>query len=455
MGRSHLSFSEWLLCALIAAIPFGGFTAFWAMGYPISVPLAVSVALFFVLIIKAFLPSALRLDKVSILALVLVIPGVISGFGAIVQGVNLQGCFRSLTYAIYFPLLFILFSQHRFNEANLRKFLWFILWIGSVVAVVGIYQAFANIGVGLPQLYFHLTSSITGFQRQYAFGASGTYLRPTSFFAEPSWFGHYLIPIIFAGIMLFTRTKRVVLLINLLLINAFALLATFSLGAYLSFAGALSLVWLLRARNHLRDLFIGGISFTLLGILAYIFAPDLVHTLSHNMVARFDLIIRSTTEFLRYPSFSNLALSSTVYRAGTSWLAILLWTHSPVTILVGWGVGEFGNAVQAVYSTYVRFSGTGWTSVMAEQGIVGLLFYMLFFWNLFVNIGGKTHRLGFSHSRREGVDSFALTALIIFFILDGFTGGLGFERSLPFWVLLSITNILRRSVTVVSDTTYG
>jgi O-antigen ligase len=121
--------------------------------------------------------------------------------------------------------------------------------------------------------------------------------------------------------------------------------------------------------------------------------------------------------------------------------AVSVWLYSPITLLVGWGVGSFQHGSEAVWAAAYPYSGFGWTNVLAEQGLLGLVAYSAFFGTL----AAKWWRLQRASAviPRRLAPSFRL--MIIMFVLSGFTGGFGFERSVVLWSLLSSLNLVARS----------
>ena len=119
-----------------------------------------------------------------------------------------------------------------------------------------------------------------------------------------------------------------------------------------------------------------------------------------------------------------------------------------MTFLFGWGVGEFGNAALVTEVPTLPFSGTGWTSVLVEQGVIGFAAYSYFFWTFLKGIKEGFGASVFLDSRRRlaKIDRGIMMLLVVFLILSGISGGLGFERSLRFWVIATSVNIVRRSV---------
>jgi hypothetical protein len=287
----------WLFAILLlGAVPFEGFVVYQAGDYSLSVPLVVVILVLLWMIPITLLRGRIILDRVSLAAFGLTICGFLSGIGVIVQSLEVRVYFESLSLTLIWPMVFILFSQHKFNEKELAKFLWFTLCIGTGVAIVGIYQVVSNNLVpGLPRLIFNLTNPITGPQRQWTFGAAGKYLRPTSFFAEPSWFAHFLVPIILLGSMLLTRTRRRMLVMTLLLINFFAFVAAFSLGAYIAMLGTFGVVSLFTDKAR-RWCFAGSIVTIILLSVAYFLSPPLIHQLLNELITRWYIDVRKGIE---------------------------------------------------------------------------------------------------------------------------------------------------------------
>lgn len=427
---------------LVGALPFEGFVACFIRGYPISVPLLVSTISLCMLLLDAFLSRDLRTDRTSATALMLVLPGFVSGISALFYQTSVADYLSSLVYSLYLCTLFLLLSRGGFSDSGLIGFLWFVLCAGTAVAAVGIYQAVANNLGTFPRLEFPLTNPVTGPQRQYAFGATSTYLRPTSFFAEPSWFAHFQVYTVFSGAMLYGRTKHAVLATALLVINASAIFLAFSFGAYMIFVGSLIAGLVLDDRRYRGRHFLGAMAIVgTTEVLLYAVLPHLTVTIWRDLVQRFQEVAEAGF-LLGHPPSSASWNSSMSVRLGTSLIAIDLWMQSPLTFLVGWGVGEYANVVARFYKVTMPFAGTGWASVLIEQGLLGLLSYMLFFLSLLFNVVQAARAERFHWS----TDRFAIGSLVVFLVLAGLSGGLGFERSLRFWTVLSMVNLMRISI---------
>jgi hypothetical protein len=433
---------KYLLYILFVAVPFEGYVAFWVKNYPISIPFAISLLLFFLLFLKVLLLGKLYFDKILLSVLMLIFSAVISIFAPIIYELNFQEYLRSLAYALYFPALFILASQIRLNQKELRRFLWFIIFIGIIISIIGIYQAIANnTSMGLPNLYFNLTSSITGYQRQYAFGTAGIYLRPTSIFAEPSWFGHYLVFIIFISLLLYKKILYNHFIWLLIVVNILALILTLSFGCYLALIGAFLISYFLTFRSNFNLIFKILFIFILICGVTFITFPELVNRLVPDFLERTKLDSSSLLEGFHNRELPSLSQGSILIRFSSSWAGLLLCSYSPVTFLFGWGIGEFQTVVQNSYDwAGPAFCGTGWANILIEQGIFGLIFYLVFFTTILLSI--KCIR----RKNIRNLEIFALLALLFFFIISGFTGGIGFERSMTFWCLIMIFNIIRHSL---------
>ena len=161
------------------------------------------------------------------------------------------------------------------------------------------------------------------------------------------------------------------------------------------------------------------------------------------LVSRINIVIdslrlysSSSTSFVRYDSVTM--------RLSLSILGAKMFVRFPVlSVIFGAGIGGFQYALAKYFSYTFGYSGFGWTNLLVEQGIFGLFAYLIFMLNLvisFIKLSLDSHyRTYYSE-----INSFILILLMLFF--DGFTGGLGFERSILIWFLFTLSFIYYKAL---------
>lgn len=432
---------------IAALIPLEGYTAFVIADYPISVPLATWVGLVYLSLLRIAVTGRFALDSVGKAAAFVLAAGALSAVGVVSHAGSFTQYTESLVYVFLFPVGLLLLTQQELDAAELNRGLWLMTGVAAAVSLIAILQAATHLGILDLNLTFSLTNPMVGEQRQVAFGAGGIYLRPTGPFGEPSWLAHYLSVTALMGLILLRRTTRKLLVGVLVLVQAAAIALSMSFGAFLALAGALVLAfpW---TRHRLRLLCISAVVGAVLGVGAFLAAPNAVKMLATDVSARIELEVESVRDFAVEPSHSKLVSSSAVLRGGSSWYALTLWLHDPISLITGWGVGNIGTAFTTVLKHRQEYAGVGWCNLLAEQGVVGMLAFAFLMWAIMRYL--LRRRTTWHDSRGRG-ECALLIAVVVFFILAGFTGGLGFERSMRFWGLLVPVYVMARARAVASD----
>jgi len=430
------------LYLLLAALPFEGMAALVVSEAALSIPLLLSGLLVALLFVEVVRRGTVTLGTVELLSLALVLPAGLSFLGAISQGVLSAEYYRSLAYAVFLPLLFVLSAQLRLSPRQAEGLVWFQVAIAVGVALVGVYQVIAN-NTAIPDLYFPLANPVVGLQRG---GTFGQYERPASFFAEPSWFAHYAAygTLLAAG-MLVARRRRLLPLLAVA-VNAAGLILAFSLGGYLVVLAALSAQVIISGpkraslRRLLAPALVAGVALTLV-----VGTP--LRWLVQDLAFRVNLIQNSVDLLRSAPGYVLIGQESVTDRLSLSIVGVAAWAETPMTMVFGWGVGMFHEATAALVGVPYPYSGFGWTNVLAEQGVLGLVAYLAFFL-AFAKSTQHTPRRAPGY--RSAATAVSLAGLLFLFV--GFTGGFGFERSLILWTLLATTNVLRRSLAMGGGT---
>ena len=174
---------------VLVLLPFEGFEILFFGDIHLSLPFSLIVVMAFVSVLRIILKGRLVSNLSTFLAILVLLSGFASVLSGLVEGAPKLELFKSLFLLFILILYFVGTSQVKFSLSEIVLILKLFVVSGVVWSSADIYQALAN-NTQLPDLYFNLTNPSIGLQRISYFGG---YIRPTSIFAEPSWFGHYLI----------------------------------------------------------------------------------------------------------------------------------------------------------------------------------------------------------------------------------------------------------------------
>jgi hypothetical protein len=362
--------------------------------------------------------------------------------------------FKSFFLILILVLYFIGISQVKFTLGETVFILRLLVFSGVVWSLVGIYQALAN-NTPLPDLYFNLTNPITGPQRISYFGS---YIRPTSIFAEPSWFGHYLILSLASLVGVYKKMNKASFyfcLTSLIL----GIILTLSFGSYLLLIILLFLIanlilfkqsrrkLLTKSKKNKQNL-LKGLYF-LFGIVVIII---LMKITLHPLQMIYQVIkLRMSIVFSALKLYFLSPEPFTVYdsvsmRLSLSYAGIMLWLHSPLTLFFGFGLGNFFYGSEKFLGFSFGYSGTGWMNILAEQGLLGFISYFLFF----ISYIFKFRKL--IKQDESNVDTYyiskSLYLLTVMLFFSAFTGGFGFERSITIWSMLVVLEVAYNALKV-------
>lgn len=341
---------------------------------------------------------------------------------------------------VFATLLYLALANLKLSQWELRSLLRLWVFVASVVALYGLYQALArNLGWSLAYLpYLHpdpdsLPSGL----------AYGGYVRPSSFLREPTYLGMYLLPpLALIAVLVFQRVDRSWLFQSrklnylLLVLLLSALLASFALAAYVTLIGLL-------------------VSFLILHRATRKVASRLLLILVLLLVA-----MVMTTEWLgvsfvqgltaRTSRIANALISGEIGAAGPSvptryreiLLALSTWTHHPF-----FGVGlnqlqftgmEYAPESLPFWVVERGYTHNMWLAVLIQLGIVGFIFFALL-WLQGLRMMHRAWRQGNLPLRALALGMFyVLLALVI----RGFMGGpMHFTF---YWFYLGLASIVYR-----------
>ena len=432
--------SKIFLCVVLISLPFEGFVIFSNSIFSISIPLFFSILLLFTAILEIICKGRIVIDQLYSIVFLILIAGTLTGFNVINKDMSLLEYIKSFIYIFFLSMFFIFVSQIQLSEREIKYFLLIQLILGSIIAIIGIYQAIANNSNLLPDLYFKLNSPVTGTQRASLFG---TYERPSSVFAEPSWFGHYLIYYLFIGMGLLKEKHNRQYIRSLLFIIFIGIILSVSIGTYLLMVFVLLVFYITYYYKIQKKLIFRNINklFIATFALILIFSNTFGLKIWSSLLYRLYTINRSFSLYIKNPVlFTNL--DSITMRLSLSFSGLVLWLQSPLSFLFGWGLGNYLLAFKRYAGFTFGYSGIGWVNILVEQGIVGFIFYFLFFIIFIKDIFYILPRVKNNFHLHYINISLYLTILCFFF--SSFTGGFGFDRSLGIWVSLTYIRIVYR-----------
>lgn len=445
MKKSN-DFLKVLFSIVLVLLPFEGFEVFSFRGIHLSLPLFFIVFLVFASVLRIFIKGRFVYDLSTFLAILVLLSGFTSVLSGLIEGASKLELFKSLFLTLILVLYFLGISQVKFSFGEIVLILKLLVLSGVVWSLVGIYQALAN-NTSLPDLFFNLTNPDVGPQKISCFGS---YIRPTSIFAEPSWFGHYLILSLASLVGVYKRMNKASFYFCLISLIS-GIILTLSFGSYLLLIILLFFtVNLLLFRQRRRKLFakskknrwnlLKGL-YLLFGIVVLII---LIRATLHPLQMIYQAVKLRTSVI-----FSSLKLyflspepfvvyDSVSMRLSLSYAGIMIWLHSPLTLFFGVGLGNFLYGAKKFLSFSFGYSGIGWTNILAEQGLFGFLSYFLFFITFIFEFRKLTKQ---DESKVNIYISISLYLLSVILFFSSFTGGFGFERSIIIWSILIVLEI--------------
>jgi len=290
---------------------------------------------------------------------------------------------------IWATLLFFSITNLNLTDKQLKKVLKIWITLAFIISLYGIYQFFAR-SFGLPLAYLpilnpSLVEEGSAFQRA---GLFGSYVRPSSVFAEPGFFGYYLLsPIILLGFICFIRKnwsgypynkKSKNIIIFIILISAFIL--SFSLGPLLVLLCVMLIAFINKKLMKIMFRLVVIVFFVVL-ILGFVLKPILKENMVKIVSLRIQGLILSLDNPLEAHKLeSPYAKNSLINRYKRGKSALSVWSKNP---LIGVGLNNFQyyypeNIAGKVHSAFIQ--------VLAEMGIIGFIGFSSIFFSAFLII---------------------------------------------------------------------
>lgn len=406
-----------LLIGFVVLSPLYGWTLWRVAGLPVLRPdLIISGAIILYSGWRMVQDKELHINRTGLILLVLLTLTTISNIYEAVLNPN-QVVDMTTTYIQFLLIvsLYISFSNLDLSLSEIRILL--KVWILSAtgIAVFGIYQGIARIySLPLERLVFNIPAPGT-IQRV---GYTSTFpdlFRVASVFAEPSWYGTYLIPPAIITLFSVVFHKRQSILFKkritasfVFIILLFGILQSASVLSYLTFC--LSLV-IYVIPVLVRQQIIG-----IDKILAFGFASTIgvliVPTLRQTILKIADLPSQLITWIIT-GDINVLNVASAEYRLRIMLHTIELWSNQSVLQkIIGIGLNSLENNPQ------IPFESTpgAYSQILIDQGILGFVLFAIFLFSMLketYHVGNKPgNKAGNSPSSATRFVSLALSGVI-------------------------------------------
>jgi hypothetical protein len=379
----------WLLCLYVASLPLFSISLLnlggrglgrldWMLGA------ALVGVLVFMLPLRSIRLTGTSVDK---LALLLLCSGLVSGVGLMGgTGAQVEDFATKAPQLVMVVAVFWAISRLPLSEAQIKWVVrvWFLTSLA--VALYGLYQIPART-YGWPGAYVQLSNPSTaprGIQTARSFGLEGGeiwgtmegvgFVQVSSILREPTWMGSYLLSgVIFFGVLVFSDRGNAALLKSPMLnrlvwaVLLLGLVVTLALAPLLAFAATLGVAWfvggwLRRWSTRIVLILIVGL------LLANVVLGAVGIGLWPALMTRVEGLWMAVTASDRRSG--SVSLDARLTRASA---ALEAWERRPL-----FGLGLNGVAHNAT----VAYSNSGWVTLLAEQGVVGLAIMLALLWTL-------------------------------------------------------------------------
>jgi len=335
-----------------------------------------------------------------------------------------------------FTLIFFAITSLNLTDIQIKKVLRFWIGIAFVLSIYAIYQVFAR----MFELPFAYISILNPSLRPHEFavtrgGAFGSFIRPSSVFAEPSFFGNYLVsPLLLMGILWLYRKDIGNFLFQSTIANSIVFttivagfLLTFAMGTYITLTLTI-LVAFFNKKLSKKILRFAVIILILLVIIGFALEPFLdvnfmeivaIRALAHI------LEIANPIDFDLQSPYAKNSVSIRLERAGT---AFAVWLENPIT---GVGLNNFGYYYPSGVARRIH---SGFIQSLVEMGIFGLLGFLAIFVITLTTIRRHIHRIAANNPAKIILTAFYC---IIWAKLFGLLMSQGWANE-GFWIDLSV-----------------
>jgi len=257
-------------------------------------------------------------------------------------------------------------STLRVRRKHLRRLVYTFVGISILVSAYAIYQTFArtyDLPFGYLTIYNPSLAPEKGAMTRG--GMIGSYVRPSSFFTEPSRLGLFLLtPTLICFYLYISATKRWMrkILLVALILTGFAFILSFSIGAYIAMGAAVLFGFFIRGwRKYSLRLILVVVGLGL--ILSFLLLPVLGYSFLEM------IWIRGVAQFQVFGveaySQSQFAVSSAFDRLVRAKQAFQVWWDHP---LLGVGLNNFGRFYAPGIPALVH---SAFLQSLAEMGILG------------------------------------------------------------------------------------
>lgn len=377
--QSTIYASLLLAIGFIVLSPLYGWALIRVAGVPLFRPdLLISVFIVMYSSVKILLRGRLQLNRASLLLVGLVALTTVSNvYEAVLNPQQVLDMMTTYVQILLIVALFVSFDNLELTVSDIRTLLRGWVVVATGVAAFGIYQGFAR-AYSLPfaRLVFNIPAPGT-VQRAGYLSTYPVFFRVASVFAEPAWYGTYLVPPAIISLFAlayhdrrrFLFDRRIVAW-GVFLILMFGIVQSASVLSYLTFALTLVLyiVPVLLWEDLLgtdKLLISGGVCGV--GVL---FIPAL-----RRIVLQIMVLPAQVLTLLRTGNIGVLHVASAQYRLRIALETVELWMEQSLPQkFIGIGLNSLEN------NPNIPFESTpgAYTQILIDQGILGELLFVAF-----------------------------------------------------------------------------
>ena len=383
----------WILYLLPIAIPLYGFSLININNMGLLPPgflIGILLILFFFSYITVT-KNNLRYNLTSIVTLFLLIVSTAGLINYFTNSFSLGQFISTWLQVVFVILIYFVITNIDFEPREFGNLLRIWVGVGGILAVYGIYQAVA-LNFGLPLDHIPLNNPSYGSRQKFV--AVVGYIRATSVFNEPTYFGSFLIsPIIlvFSQIKLGSSTKilykskflnRAILVLLLL-----GLMASMALGPILVLCASFFILLFKDFLRHPgRNLFFLAILLVCLYII-FGFMPG-------NQMEYFTNRVSRLLDVILLENLSSISATSIGVRFASAIASIKMWLSHP---FLGVGLNQYNLYVSSIKPSWYTWEETlaphsTLTSTLSQMGLAGFLAWAGVWVSLLAELNGYIGR---------------------------------------------------------------
>lgn len=446
MGKTGIT--TFLLYVLILALPFEGFSIMILGGKGVRPDWAIAILLAFFFFLESCMRKRTIMRSRSLLLLALlnlaVLFSVVTPLALPSSTGSLSEFLSTWVQLILVSVLFVCVLNLRATRAVVLRSVRLLIGIALLCSVYGIYQVFAHI-YDLPLATITLTyPGMT----MHGGSAYGIFERATSFFAEPKYFGTFLIPpMVLLGMTMIANTDTRIFYsrrtnLGILIVLGIGVLFSLSLSAYVILIAMGLLVFLFSAPRKKAKILVVALAACAI-LLIGDFGID--RLLGESFVQHFSLRIGSFIKTVRHADFARdiNAPTSLPENFAVALDGLRVWASHP---WIGVGLNNYQfYANPVVRGRELLVTGSSYVAILASSGILGFMTFVFFVWSIAALLRARIRDSALRSIQKAF--TFVLVADVLLLILNMHW------LSPVFWLHLSLVGLLYR--TGRGDQTHG